>query len=40
MPIMYVLHRTNFIAHSTRLGGFQPVPDALIRLQGVKLAAN
>lgn len=39
-PILYLWHRTNFIAHGTRLTGFQPVPDALIRLQGVRLAAN
>ena len=39
-PILYMWHRTNFIAHGTRLSGFNPVPDALIRLQGIKLAAN
>jgi len=37
-PILYLWHRTNFIAHAARLSGFQPVPDALIRVQGMKLA--
>jgi peptide/nickel transport system substrate-binding protein len=37
-PILYLWHRTNFIAHGARLTGFAPVPDALIRLQGLKLA--
>lgn len=38
LPILYLWHRTNFIAHAARLAGFQPVPDALIRVQGMKLA--
>jgi peptide/nickel transport system substrate-binding protein len=37
-PILYLWHRTNFIAHGARLTGFAPVPDALVRLQGLKLA--
>ncbi|MBI1244786.1 MAG: ABC transporter substrate-binding protein [Alphaproteobacteria bacterium] len=40
LPILYLWHRTNFMAHTTKLTGFQPVPDAMIRLQGMKLAAN
>jgi peptide/nickel transport system substrate-binding protein len=39
-PILYMWHPTIFLAHGQRLSGFVPVPDALIRLQGVRLAAN
>jgi len=34
---MYLWHRKNIVAHSARLQGFQPVPDGLIRLQGLRL---
>jgi peptide/nickel transport system substrate-binding protein len=39
-PILYMWHRTNFLAHGQRLSGFVPVTDGLIRLQGVRIAAN
>lgn len=39
-PILYMWHPTIFLTHGQRLTGFVPVPDALIRLQGVRLAAN
>jgi peptide/nickel transport system substrate-binding protein len=39
-PLIYMWHRTNFIGHGQRVTGFVPVPDALLRLQGVRLAAN
>jgi len=39
-PILYLYHRKNIVAYTARLSGFQPVPDGLIRLQGMRLAAN
>jgi len=39
-PILYLWHRKNLVAHASRLTGFTAVPDGLIRLQGIKLAAN
>ncbi len=37
---IYLWHRKNIIAHAATLTGFRPVADGLIRLQGVRLAAN
>jgi len=37
-PILYLWHPRNLVAHTTKLSGFKPVPDGLIRLQDVKLA--
>src|SRR5205085_8157489 len=37
LPIIYLLHRKWIYAHSTKLTGFQPHPDGLIRTQGLKL---
>ena len=34
---MYLWHRKNIVAHSTRLSGFVPVADGLIRPQGLRL---
>jgi peptide/nickel transport system substrate-binding protein len=39
-PILYLWHRKNLVAHSTRVTGFVAIPDGLVRLQGLKLAAN
>jgi peptide/nickel transport system substrate-binding protein len=35
--IIYLFHRKWLIAHSTRLEGYQPVPDGLVRVVGLKL---
>jgi peptide/nickel transport system substrate-binding protein len=37
---MYLWHRVNIMAHSARLTGYVPVPDGMIRVQGLRLAAN
>ncbi|MCC7271130.1 MAG: ABC transporter substrate-binding protein [Alphaproteobacteria bacterium] len=37
VPIIYLYHRTWFYGLSGRLQGFRPVPDGLIRIQGLKL---
>jgi peptide/nickel transport system substrate-binding protein len=37
---LYLWHRKNIHAYSTRVQGFVPVPDGLIRVKGVRLAAN
>jgi peptide/nickel transport system substrate-binding protein len=34
---IYLWHAKNIVAHSTKLTGFVPVPDGLIRPQGLKL---
>lgn len=34
---IYLWHRRNIVAHSARLTGFAPVPDGLIRIQGMRL---
>ncbi len=34
---MYLWHRKNIVAHTARLAGFLPVPDGLIRPQGMRL---
>ena len=34
---IYLWHAKNIVAHTTRLSGFQPVPDGLIRPQGLRL---
>ncbi len=36
-PIIYLYHQKWLFAHSTKLVGFKPYPDAMIRLDGVKL---
>ena len=36
-PIIYLYHRKLLIAHSTRLGGYRPMPDGLVRVVGLKL---
>jgi peptide/nickel transport system substrate-binding protein len=35
--IIYLFHRKWLIAHTTRLEGYQPVPDGLVRVVGLKL---
>ncbi|MCS6931409.1 MAG: ABC transporter substrate-binding protein [Acetobacteraceae bacterium] len=34
---MYLWHRRNIFIHSTRLSGYVPVPDGMIRFQGMRL---
>jgi peptide/nickel transport system substrate-binding protein len=36
-PRLYLWHRKNIVAHTTRLAGWSPNPDGLIRLQGLRL---
>ena len=36
-PIIYLYHRKNLIAHTTRLEGYKPMPDGLVRVIGLKL---
>lgn len=35
---IYLWHRKNIVAHTARLSGFVPVPDGLIRVQGLRLS--
>lgn len=35
---IYLWHRRNIVAHTARLTGYAPVPDGLIRVQGLRLA--
>ena len=36
-PILYLYHRKLLIAHSTRLEGYRPMPDGLVRVTGLTL---
>ncbi|MCK6450482.1 MAG: ABC transporter substrate-binding protein [Alphaproteobacteria bacterium] len=36
-PIVYLYHQKWLFVHSAKLAGFKPLPDAMIRLEGVKL---
>jgi len=36
-PILYLYHRRLLIAHSTRLEGYRPMPDGLVRVTGLTL---
>ena len=36
-PIVYVFHRHWLWAYTTKLSGFRPIPDGLVRLQGLQL---
>jgi peptide/nickel transport system substrate-binding protein len=36
-PIIYLYHRKLLIAHTTRLEGYRPMPDGLVRVVGLKL---
>jgi peptide/nickel transport system substrate-binding protein len=36
-PIIYLYHRKFLFAHTTRLEGFKPLPDGLVRVVGLKL---
>ena len=38
LPIIYVYNPVNIVGMSARLQGFRPVPDGLIRLQGLSMA--
>ena len=35
LPIIYLYHPVNVVGLSAKLAGFRPVPDGLIRLQGL-----
>jgi peptide/nickel transport system substrate-binding protein len=35
LPIIYVYHPVNIVGMSAKLTGFRPVPDGIIRLQGL-----
>jgi peptide/nickel transport system substrate-binding protein len=35
-PIIYLYHRRNLIAHTTRLEGYKAIPDGLVRVVGLK----
>jgi peptide/nickel transport system substrate-binding protein len=36
-PYLYLFHRRALIAHSNKVEGYRPVPDGLVRLQGVTI---
>jgi peptide/nickel transport system substrate-binding protein len=36
-PIIYLYHRKLLIAHTTKLEGYRPMPDGLVRVVGLKL---
>src|SRR5882757_7657854 len=36
-PIIYLYHRKNLIAHTTKLEGYKQMPDGLVRVVGLKL---
>ena len=36
-PIIYLYHRKLLIAHATKLEGYRPMPDGLVRVVGLKL---
>jgi peptide/nickel transport system substrate-binding protein len=38
LPIIYLFHPVNVVGLSAKLSGFSPVPDGLIRLQGLSVA--
>jgi peptide/nickel transport system substrate-binding protein len=39
-PIVYLLHRHWLWGHTAKLTGFKPVPDGMVRLQGLKLSGG
>ena len=38
LPIVYLNNPKNIVGMSARVTGFRPVPDGMIRLQGIGLA--
>jgi peptide/nickel transport system substrate-binding protein len=38
LPIIYLFHPVNVVGTSVKLSGFRPVPDGMIRLQGLVMA--
>jgi peptide/nickel transport system substrate-binding protein len=36
-PIVYIFHRHWLWAYTNKLTGFRPIPDGLVRVQGLKL---
>jgi peptide/nickel transport system substrate-binding protein len=37
IPILYLYHRKVLVAHTTKVEGFKPVPDGLVRVVGLRL---
>jgi peptide/nickel transport system substrate-binding protein len=37
VPLIYLYHRKLLIAHTTKLEGYKPIPDGLVRVIGLKL---
>ena len=37
LPLLYLYAPVNIVGHSAKLTGFRPVPDGLIRLQGLEM---
>ena len=35
MPVIYLYHPINIVGMQAKLSGFRPVPDGMIRLQGL-----
>jgi len=39
-PVVYLFHRHWLWAHTAKLTGFKPVPDGMVRVQGLKMASG
>ena len=37
VSILYLYHQRTLIAHTTRLEGYRPIPDGLVRVVGLRL---
>ena len=38
LPLTYLYNPRNIVAMTAKLNGFRPVPDGMIRIQGLELA--
>ena len=38
LPLTYLYNTRNIVAMSAKLNGFRPVPDGMIRVQGLEMA--
>jgi peptide/nickel transport system substrate-binding protein len=38
LPIIYLYHPVNIVGLSARISGFRPIPDGMIRLQGLMVS--
>jgi peptide/nickel transport system substrate-binding protein len=38
LPILYLYHPVNIVGMSAKINGFRPIPDGMIRLQGLSVA--